>query len=86
MSACAIRAALLDWVRRHRRGPADAPLDADTAILESRMISSLQLSELLLYIEELSGRRLQVHQLRPGALASVAAIERHFFAADEPAP
>ena len=86
MTDAAIRAALLDWIRRHRRGPANAPLDADTPILESRMITSLQLSELLLYIEELSGRRLQVGQLQPGALASVAAIERHFFTPDEPAP
>jgi hypothetical protein len=75
----AVRAALLDWVRAHRRGPADAPLDADTPLLQDRLLTSLQLPELLLFIEQLSGRPLEVASIRPGAFARVAAIERHFF-------
>ena len=75
----AIRIALLDWVRAHRRGAPDAPLDADTPLLETRLLTSLQVPELLLFIEHLSGRPLDVRNIRPGAFASVAAIERHFF-------
>jgi hypothetical protein len=75
-----VRTALLDWVRAHRRGAADAPLDADTPLMASRLLTSLQLPELLLFIEHLSGRPLDVASIRPGAFASVAAIEQHFFA------
>jgi hypothetical protein len=78
-----LRAALLDWVRAHRRGPRDAPLDADTPLLQARLLTSLQLPELLLFIEHLRGRPLDVADIRPGAFASVAAIERHFFRADQ---
>jgi hypothetical protein len=75
----AVRTALLDWVRVHRRGAPDAPLDADTPVLATRLLTSLQLPELLLFIEQLSGRPLDVASIRPGAIASIAAIEQHFF-------
>ena len=82
MSVPDVRTALLDWVRAHRRGASDAPLDADTLLLQERLLTSLHLPELLLYIEQLSGRPLDVASIRPGAFASVAAIERHFFQGD----
>jgi len=79
VSAPELRTALLDWVRAHRRGAQDAPLDADTLLLQERLLTSLQLPELLLFIEQLRGQPLDVASIRPGAFASVAAIERHFF-------
>jgi hypothetical protein len=82
VSAPDVRTALLDWVRAHRRGLRDAPLDADTLLLQERLLTSLQLPELLLFIEQLRGRPLDVASIRPGAFASVAEIERHFFQAD----
>jgi hypothetical protein len=84
LSHADVREALLDWVRAHRRGPGDAALAADMPLLEGRLLTSLQLPELLLFIEHLSGRPLDVARIRPGAFASVAAIERHFFADDAP--
>ena len=63
-------------------GAADGPLDAHTPLLETRLLTSLQRPELLLFIEHLSGRPLDVARIRPGAFVSVAAIERHFFGDD----
>lgn len=73
------RALLLDWVRQHRTHASEGPLDAHTPIIAWRVITSLQLPDLILYIEQISGRRVDVGQLTPGVFRSVDSLCRHFF-------
>jgi hypothetical protein len=74
-----IRAALRAWiVRASGKVEAEELTDA-TPIVERRILSSLQVPELLLYIETLRGAPVDVQQLRPGALGDIDAMYRVFF-------
>lgn len=53
----------------------------DTPILERRLISSLQVMDLILHIEELSGRAIDASRLKPGVFRDLNAIFTHFFEA-----
>lgn len=53
----------------------------DTPILERRLITSLQVLDLILLVEELSGRALDAQSLKPGVFRDVDTIYRSFFAA-----
>lgn len=72
-------ALLLGWVRSHGTPAGGEPLDGQTPIIAWRVITSLQLPDLILYIEEISGRRVDVGQLTPGVFRSVDSLCRHFF-------
>ena len=51
----------------------------DTPILERRLITSLQVLDLILHIEELSGRTIDAGRLKPGVFRDVNTIFTHFF-------
>ena len=51
----------------------------DTPILERRLINSLQVMDLILHVEELSGRAVEVSRLKPGVFRDVNAIFANFF-------
>ena len=54
----------------------------DTPILEERIITSADVMELILVIEELRGSAIDVERLDPVALRSIDSICRSFFAAE----
>lgn len=66
-------ARLRDWIEL-RTGP----VDEDTLLLEERRLNSLQLVELVLFLEELTGKILRPEQLDPDAFRSIRAICRSF--------
>jgi acyl carrier protein len=66
------------WLAAHAR--CAAPIDDDTPILELRIIDSLKVLELVLLVEELTGRPVTVEQLVPGSFRDVDSICRTFFA------
>jgi hypothetical protein len=71
--------ALRTWIRERNPGvPAGEPAD-DTRIIERRYLTSLQVADLLLYIEELRGAPVDPSRLRPGVFASIDAIHAAFF-------
>src|SRR5437867_10732023 len=59
-----IRRRLREWVvqKSGKIGPED--LADDTPFLEQRILSSLQIPDLILFIEEVSGRSIDVERLR----------------------
>ena len=59
------RAALRAWI-------------VDTPLIAEGRIDSLQLVELVLFLEELTGRRPRVEQLVPGAFRDIDTISRRF--------
>lgn len=54
----------------------------DLAIIEQRIITSVQIMDLILYLEHLRGEPINPLQIKAGAFASINAIYQHFFAED----
>lgn len=71
------RAALEAWARERDRRP-DLPLDKGTLLFKDRRLTSLDLPELLLLLEELTESTLAIEDVTPEAFASLEALERRF--------
>ena len=80
-SEAGTREALRGWVRAHSAIPAGADFDDSTPLIASRLITSLQVTELLLFIEEIRAEPLDVSMLRPGVFRDIDSIYATFFAA-----
>ena len=70
--------ALRDWVVKKSGKVRPDQLRDDTPIIEQRIITSLQVMDLLLFIESLTGRPVDVDQLPPGAFRDIDTIHKHF--------
>lgn len=80
MSDETLKAALKDWIAKKSGGKVTvADLKDDTPIIEQRIISSLQVMDLILHLERLRGKPVEVESLKPGAFSTVAAIHANFF-------
>jgi len=55
----------------------------DTPLLAERVITSFDVLDLLLHLEEISGRPINRTQLVPGSFRDIATIARVFLAAEE---
>lgn len=75
-----IRQTLRDWVLQHAHKSPNNGLQDDTPILEQRIITSLQVMELILFIEKSSGRSVTLTQLKPCSFRSIDHIYKAFFA------
>ncbi|HYR83076.1 MAG TPA: hypothetical protein VE422_03250 [Terriglobia bacterium] len=74
-----IRQALRDWIVKTNKKIRPEDLDDDTPIIERRIITSLQLMDLILMLEKLSGMPIDAEILQPGAFRDINAICRNFF-------
>jgi hypothetical protein len=77
-----VRHALRRWVHEHSAVPIAADFSDATPLIASRYLTSLQVTDLLLHIEELRGDPLDVGQLRPGVFRDIDSIYATFFAAE----
>lgn len=68
------RAALRDWVLRRNPGLDPAALSDRTPLIEARYLTSLQVAELLLFLERLRGEPVDVGSLRPGVFRDIDSI------------
>ncbi|HEX6737312.1 MAG TPA: hypothetical protein VF310_03460 [Vicinamibacteria bacterium] len=75
----AVRASLRRFVAEASGRLRPGDVADDTPILERRLVTSLQLLDLILRIEELSGRAVDAGRLKPGVFRDVNAIVAHFF-------
>lgn len=73
-----IRRALRQWIYACSKHSAE--LTDATPIIEQRIITSLQVMDLILYIEKLRGRRIEMDDLKPGVFRDINAIYESFFA------
>ena len=76
-----IRRALREWVIKAGGQAQPAEVRDDTPLIESRIISSLQVMDLLLFIERLSGLSIDTGELDVAVLRSIDTIYDHFFGA-----
>ncbi len=74
-----IKEALRAWVLKKSKRPEAAQVTDQTSLLESRIISSLQVMELILEIERLKGSNLDIKQLKAGAFQNIDTIYTSFF-------
>lgn len=75
-----VRQQLRTWIfNRAKDKPAD--LRDDTPVLERGILSSLDVVELILFIEKLRGSEIEVEGLEPAAFHDVNAIYKTFFVA-----
>ncbi len=77
-SETAFRQGLRTWVLQNGK-VAPAELGDDTPIIERRIVTSLQVMDLILYLEELRGSPIDVEGLKPGAFRSIDVIVANFF-------
>ncbi len=79
-SEAEVRAHLARWVAERSRSVLAEEISGNTPILERRLITSVQVMDLILEIEQLSGRSIDVSRLKPGVFKDIDAIYRNFFA------
>ena len=53
-------------------------IDVETPLLEERIISSFDVLDLLMHLEQVSGRPIRREQLKPGSFRDIATIARVF--------
>ena len=76
-----IRAALRQWILTRAQAAPDRELRDDTPILEPGLLSSLDVVELILFIESLRGAEVEVELIEPEALTDVNTLYDTFFRA-----
>ena len=74
-----IRQSLRDWIARKNGKIRPEDLNDQTPIIEQRIISSLQVMDLIFYLEQLSGKPIEVDDLKPGVFRDIDSIYRNFF-------
>lgn len=73
-----IKQALRDWIVK-KNGKIDASVLTDEiGIIEQRIITSLQIMDLIMYLEKLTGEPLDVEQLKPGVFKNIDTIYQNF--------
>ena len=75
-----IRESLREWIAGASGNTTPERLSDDTPLFRSGVLKSVQVSDLILYIEELAERAVDVEQLKPGAFRDIDTIYSIFFA------
>lgn len=78
MNRRATKSVLRRWILARNTGIQPQELADDTLILKGRILTSLQLMDLILFLEELRERAIKTDCLRPGAFDTVDAIYETF--------
>lgn len=74
-----IKQTLKQWVLRKSKKISEADLTDQTMLLESRIITSLHVMELILEIERIKGTKFNIKNLKPGVFNSIDNIYVAFF-------
>jgi acyl carrier protein len=74
------RAKLKQWIRDHAKASANDLAD-DTPILDTGILSSLDIVELVLFIESLKGDEVDPDTIEPESFKSIDAMMKGFFGA-----
>lgn len=76
-----IKSQLRDWISSASKKADKVSITDDTPIIEQRIITSLQVMDLILYIEQLTDASINVEDLKPGVFRDVNTIYKNFFEA-----
>ena len=76
-----IRDALRRWIAETSGKVSVEALADDTPLFRSGILKSVQVGDLILFIEELSERPVEVDRIKPGVFRDIDAIYKSFFEA-----
>lgn len=74
-----IRVRLREWVLAHSKTAGGEAFSDQTHLLETGMLSSLDIVELVLFIEELRGEDIETDDIEPEVFTSVDTLWEGFF-------
>lgn len=77
-----IRDALRQWIADTSGRTSVDELADDTPLFRNGVLKSVQVTDLILYIEELAERSVDVEQIKPGVFRDIDTIYRNFFTSD----
>lgn len=69
---------LRNWIIQKNGQINETQIDFDTKILEEKLISSLQIMELILFLGKLKGSSLNMENVKPGSFSSINIIHEQF--------
>jgi acyl carrier protein len=72
---------ILKWVLKVSTKVKPEELTVTTPLIETRIISSMQVMELILFLERLKGSRLNMKNMKPGAFNNIETIYNAFLKA-----
>ena len=84
MTESEVRAQLREWVLDRSKAPRGVELRDDTQILEAGFLSSLDVVELILFIEHLKGKEVDLESIDPEVIANIDALYDGFFGQASP--
>ena len=73
------KSAIKAWMAERNCSIEAADIGDDTRIIEQKVITSMQIMDLILFIESLRGKPVEPAQIKAGSFQSVNAIEEAFF-------
>ena len=76
--AAEVRAQLRDWILKNGKVKDPAALTGETPLVASGILSSLQIMELILFLERAADVAIDVEQLRPGTFKNMDSILASF--------
>jgi acyl carrier protein len=74
-----IRTRLREWILDQAKGKAPAAFDDRTPLLETGLLSSLDIVEFVLFIEELLGDEVDPDDIEPEAFTNIDSLWAGFF-------
>jgi acyl carrier protein len=77
-----IKQALREWIAATSGKIEARRLTDGTPIIEQRIVSSLQVMDLILFLERLSNRPVEIDRLKPGVFRDINSIYSGFFQAE----
>lgn len=77
-----IRQTLRQWIVEKRKLVDPAQIANDTALLDGGFLRSIDVADLLIFIEFLRERPVDITDMKPGVFASIDSIANQFFPAD----
>jgi|HubBroStandDraft_2_1064218.scaffolds.fasta_scaffold750941_2 acyl carrier protein len=70
---------LREWLVKTNPAAADRRIEPDTDIIETRILESLQVVELILFLERQTGRAILAEDLNPATLRTLDSIYSNYF-------
>ena len=79
MNESEVKISIRKWILEKNGKIQSKGLRDDTPIIEQRIISSLQIMDLILFLEKLRGEAIDVENLKPGVFRTIDIIYNNFF-------
>jgi len=74
-----VRTKLRDWIAKRAKKPLTAGFNDETPVLELGILSSLDIVEFVLFIENLRGDEVDADNIQPEAFTNISTLYSAFF-------